>query len=137
MLKRRWMVVMLLGTLTNASALLATATDSQCVANVRVTNQRHSAIRVLNLRYKIDGDATVHSDRLENKLVDINETVNWPGQILSAAAPGILISATAIEYQVFNSKGAGEDYGPAHLSPWFNSTIQCGQGYDYVHYIDD
>jgi hypothetical protein len=129
--------LMTLAALTSALALPVAAAKTDCVANVRVTNQQRTAIKVLNFTYKIDGSNTIHTEKLENKLVAMNETANWPGQTLTAATAGILVSASAVEYQVFKTNGTIGDYGPARMSPWFQTTISCGQGYDYVHYIDE
>ncbi len=132
---KRYVTLMLLSVCIGVSTPPAVVADS-CVANVRVTNQNRAAIRVLAFRYRLAGNSAVHEEKLENKTVTTNETVNWPGQVLTDAPMDTLVSSTAVEYQVVSDRGAGLVYGPPLTSPWFQSTINCGRGYDYVHYID-
>ena len=125
----------LLGALAAALALSFGATSPavanvKCKPNVRVTNQKGASIKVINFKYKI-GNNTVHTEGLANKILTQNETENWPSQSLNDAATGVVITATAVDFQDDNGPG----YGPTRTSAWFPHSFTCNDSHNYIQTI--
>ncbi len=106
------------------------AAGVKCQPNVRVTNKKGASIKVLNFKYKI-GTNTIYTEGLTNKILTPNETENWPSQRLSAAANGVVLTSTAVEYK--DDTGGG--YGSPRTSAWFPHSFTCGSNHNYIHEI--
>jgi hypothetical protein len=127
-------VVMAVAGLAGTAAPRATADSDDCQPNVRVINNKPTAIKVTKFKYKIQGSPEVFTESLLNKNLSSGETENWPSQRLRFANKGVIVSSSAVEYKN-DTSGSGSAWGSPQLSDWFPHSFTCGDNHNYIQTV--
>ena len=101
-----------------------------CKPSVTVTNYLVPDIKVLNFKYKI-GSNTVYTEGLRNEILSTYGDHEWPSQTLDYAATGVVITESAVEFQIRTSNG----WATPQTSVWFPHSFACGANHHYNHEI--
>jgi hypothetical protein len=114
---------------------VAAAADLACHPDVKVTNKKPIAIKVLRFSYTADGD---FNEGLANKKLSPGESHTWKSQKLQGVAVGNSISATKIEFKddTSGAKSLSDPWGPPKWSKSFPQGGDCKDTSTYVQVIE-
>jgi len=109
------------------------AANLACKPDVKVTNNKPSAIKVLRFGYK-DASGAISMEGLDNKKLSKNETEEWKSQKLQDVAEGTVVSAIRVEYKN-DTSGQGSPSDPwssATWTIWYTQTGDCTNSRTYT-----
>jgi hypothetical protein len=117
---------------TMATPTPAVADGIKCRPDVKATNKKDIAVKVLKFKYKVAGSGDTFTEDLSNKVLKKGESETWKSQTLKFAAKGVVITSTAFEFQNDDGKG----WGPAKTSDWTSQSGAFGDSDTYASKID-
>jgi len=109
-----------------------------CNTDVKVTNSKVRAIKVLRFGYK-DRDYKDQNEGLANKVLEPGETETWKKQKLQEIAEGIVSKKIRVEYRNDTSGKSkpSDPWGKATWSAWLDRTEACDDKTPYWIKIEE
>ena len=103
-----------------------------CKPDVKVTNDKSRAVKVLKFGYK-DRDGKDRTEGLANKVLEPGETETWKNQKLQHIAEGTVSSKIRVEYKDDTSgkKKPSDPWGKAQWTAWVDQTDACNDSNPY------